>query len=514
MPIPRDPDSGLSRRELLQAAAGLGATAALAGCGSLTRGVEGSSRGPNPVVLENAKQGTRDWMLLNTRIDPTTKYRCPWIEGFCSHTSTRVGQTLEIFVSTNPASEFTIDVYRLGYYGGLGARQVHSMGPFRGMTQVDPPIGPKRLRDCQWAPTCELPIPKDWVSGVYLGKLTARREGLQSYVIFIVRDDRRADVLFQCSDTTWQAYNRWPSQFALYDDGHSQWYWGDRVQVGFNRPYGKYCQILDAPLSTGSGEFLLWEFPTAYWLEANGYDVSYISNLDLHFRPSTLRRARGLLSVGHDEYWTLEMFLSAQKAIANGLSVLFLSGNTCCGRIEFSSDARGRKNRAFERVDVFSPPGPPEPFDHMASLPHTSPNSGLLVGARNIPPVTGGADWACSLPEHWIFEGTGMKKGHSIPGLVGWEWHGDPAPIPGLEVVSTGPTFKAPGTPNGGIYTATVYPGPKGNFVFNASTIWWGDGLSAPPGYLRPSVYTSPQGPDARVQQITRNLLSRITRGS
>ena len=68
----------------------------------------------------------------------------------------------------------------------------------------------------------------------------------QSYVIFIVRDDRQADFIFQCSDTTWQAYNRWPSQFSLYDDGRNEWYWGNQVAVSFNRPYGKYCQILDA----------------------------------------------------------------------------------------------------------------------------------------------------------------------------------------------------------------------------------------------------------------------------
>jgi hypothetical protein len=46
--------------------------------------------------------------------------------------------------------------------------------------------------------------------------------------------------------------------------------------------------------------------------------------------------------------------------------------------------------------------------------------------------------------------------------------------------------------------------------VFNAATIWWGDGLSEPPGYMRPSVYTTPRGPDDRVRQITRNLLGRF----
>jgi hypothetical protein len=118
------------------------------------------------------------------------------------------------------------------------------------------------------------------------------------------------------------------------------------------------------------------------------------------------------------------------------------------------------------------------------------------------------------LPEHWIFAGTGMKKGDGIAGLVGWEWHGDPAPIPGLEVVATGPTQSAPGKPNGGTYTATMYPGPKGNIVFNASTCWWGDGLAAPPGYVRPSVYTTPQGPDPRAQRVTRNVLERMLRQS
>ena len=181
-------------------------------------------------------------------------------------------------------------------------------GPFKGSVQPDPPVGPKRLRECTWAPCTSITIPADWTSGVYLGKLTAERERLQSYVVFVVRDDRKADFLFQVSDTTWNAYNRWPSQFSLYDDGKKVWYWGPNVQTSFDRPYGKYCQILDAPLSVGSGEFLLWEFPLAYWMEQHGYDVTYISNLDTHADPTSLARGKGWLSVGHDEYWSLAMF--------------------------------------------------------------------------------------------------------------------------------------------------------------------------------------------------------------
>jgi hypothetical protein len=60
------------------------------------------------------------------------------------------------------------------------------------------------------------------------------------------------------------------------------------------------------------------------------------------------------------------------------------------------------------------------------------------------------------------------------------------------------------------VFTATLYPGPRGNFVFNAATCWWADGLSAPPGYMRPKVYAAPLGPDRRAQRITQNILERM----
>jgi hypothetical protein len=457
------------------------------------------------IVTENEKKGTREWMLSKARIDPATKYRCPWIEGYCSQTSVRAGETISFHVSTNPPSAFTIEIYRSGYYGGAGGRLMKELGPFQGRVQPDPEIGPKRVRDCSWEACAELRIPSDWLSGVYVGKLTARNDGTESYVIFIVRDDRKADFIFQCSDTTWEAYNRWPSQFALYDDGKEQWYWGGDVQVSFNRPYSKYCQIFDAPLSTGSGEWFLWEFPLAYWMEQQGYDVTYISNLDTHRDARGLLRAKGMLSVGHDEYWSAEMFANVSAARDAGVNLAFFSGNAICGRILF-----GDRTRAFERVGVFGPPGGMRDFKSMSSLKHERPYANELIGAHSTGPVTGGADFICSKPDHWIFAGTEMKAGDGIPGVIGWEWHGDPANIPGLEVVATGPTQSAPGKPNGGIYTSTVYPGPRGNFVFNAATCWWADAISEPPGYLRPKAYTEPKGPNPKAQRITRNILERM----
>ena len=512
------PDSGITRRDMLKGVAGLGAITSLAGCAHVSEDSGGRTKTsiPNPLDLirrENEKPGTLDWLLRNTRVDPATRYRSPWIEGYCSRTSVRAGEEISFHVSTNPPSPFTLDVYRMGYYGGTGGRQVTSLGPFKGEVQPDPPVGKSRLRDCRWVPCTTLKIPADWLSGVYIGMLTAEREGLQSYVIFIVRDDRRADFIFQCSDNTWQAYNRWPNQYALYDDGREQWFCGPGVDVSFNRPYGKYCQILDAPLSTGSGEWFLWEFPLAYWMEAQGYDVTYTSNLDTHSDPNGLRRARGFLSVGHDEYYSLEMYRNLQGAIANGLNVAFLSGNAICGRIDPRPDSAGVPNRIYGRTDYFGLRDETliKRFPTMDKFPYHSPREDVLLGARsNVAPCTGGADWICAIPEHWLYQGTGMRRGDRIPGLIGWEYHGEPAAIPGLEVLAMGETQEAPGKPNGGIYAATIYPGRQGSLVFNASTCWWGDGLSQPPGYVRPSVYTSPAGPDRRVRRMTANLLDRM----
>ena len=88
----------------------------------------------------------------------------------------------------------------------------------------------------------------------------------QSYVVFIVRDERPADILFQCSDNTWQAYNRWPNNYSIYT--HPRGNQGPWADVSFDRPYGREAQwqgIVNDPLTVGSGEWLCYEFPLAYW---------------------------------------------------------------------------------------------------------------------------------------------------------------------------------------------------------------------------------------------------------
>ena len=195
-------------------------------------------------------------------------------------------------------------------------------------------------------------IPQDWMSGVYLGKLTTQ-DSSQSYVVFVLKDQRKADVLFQCSDMTWQAYNRWPYWHAMYDEGQKPWVNTNGARISFDRPYSLYLNALPmdfAPLSNGSGEFLLWEFPLAFWLEKEGYDVTYISETDTHADPEGLLRTKAYLSVGHDEYWTPTMVANVKHARDEGVNLLFLCGNSVDGVVYLDKSWDGRPNRITGRL--------------------------------------------------------------------------------------------------------------------------------------------------------------------
>jgi len=55
---------------------------------------------------------------------------------------------------------------------GKGERPLKTIEPFVGETQAVPAIGEKNLHECGWKPSTSFTIPSDWVSGVYLGRLT------------------------------------------------------------------------------------------------------------------------------------------------------------------------------------------------------------------------------------------------------------------------------------------------------------------------------------------------------
>lgn len=472
-----------------------------------------ATRQPDLIKSENLKAGT-SFQLTRMRPDSATSHRTSLIEGYCSRQSLKAGETLDIFVSTKPAAKFQIEIFRMGYYDGAGARLMKTIGPLEGTEQPVPEMADKRLRECQWKASTSFPVPEDWPSGVYLGRLTtlpdaADKPYWQSYVIFVVKDERPADILFQVSDNTWQAYNQWPVKESLYTDPRAAHAPG--VSVSFDRPYGKYVQIFENPQSQGSGEFLLWEYPACYWLEKEGYDVTYCSNVD-NLELANLTRCKAMLSVGHDEYWDVRQFENTKKAIAQGVSVLWLSANDVYMVTPFTPNAGGQPNRRLTRETCYGEFREEEKEAYakvLGPFENPGPDEREIIGARTIVPFNGGGDWTCAMPEHWLFEGTGMKKGESIPGLVGWEFHGDPdTQRPGLDVVAEGNVW-AGGT-RLGKYAATVFEGPKKNIVFNATTIFWSQGLSDPPGHMIPwSHWSRPHGPDERVQRITANALKR-----
>ncbi len=483
-----------NRREALATAAALG----------LATQIPAAGRQPDLIRAENEKPGTTDWQLTYTKFDGAAKFRQSLIEGYLNKMSVRAGDKLTLFVSVTEPTPVWIDVYRLGYYQGTGGRHLLKLGPFDAVKQPTPPVGELRLRECKWEPTTTLTVPKDWPSGVYVGKLSARKHRYQSYVIFVVTDDRPADFLFQCSTNTWQAYNKWPENHSLYDnDRPDKKPLVSGVRVSFDRPFAKYPQVTDNPLSLGSGEFLLFEFPFAYWMEQQGYDVTYCTNEDVMTGGvDFVKRAKAFLSVGHDEYWARKQYDACLEAVKAGVNFGFFSGNAVCFVTKFF-----RNNRVIERVGRYGGLKPEEER-WMTELPEDGPNEANLIGARTVIPFNGSGDWVVTKPDHWVFAGTGMKKGDRIPGLVGWEHHGDPAKLPGLEVVAEGSTWT--GGEQESRYTATIYPGPKGNTVFNAATIFWAQGLSSPPGHWVPYVHNGkPHGPDRRVQRITANLFER-----
>ncbi len=505
-------DQAINRREAMKQAAVLGLGATL---WSGTTTPSPATNDSNRIIEENQKAGSDDWQLTRVRPDKPDGYRSPWIEGYCSTQSVEAGESIDIMVSTDPARKFILEVFRTGYYGGKGAALKATLGPFQGKKQITPQPGPKNIHECRWEVTTTIRIPGDWLSGVYLGRLTTLPEGVdeaywQSYIIFIVKDQRPADILFQCSDNTWQAYNKWPDNYSLYT--HPKGIQGPWADVSFDRPYarqGQFAEVVNDPLSFGSGEFLSLEQPLSFFLEQHGYDVTYCSNSDM-INPDRALRCKTFISVGHDEYWDIRQFRSVEKLRDEGVNLLFLSGNSICWVSPFRSNSQGKPNRIIFRGgpyggDIEHAVG--READH-GPFPERGPDEGMLMGVRNIEPVNGGGDWTVVRADHWIFEGTGVKNGDKIPGLIGWEYHGNPPDIEGLEVVARGTAWVGGDTPQQ--WCAVAYPGPKGNFVFNASTIFWAQGLSHPPGHTLPwSHWSRPHGPDARVQKMTHNLLQK-----
>jgi N,N-dimethylformamidase beta subunit-like protein len=380
---------------------------------------------------------------------------------------------------------------------------------------------------CDWPVSYTLPVGSDWVSGVYLARLTGKLDGKQAYIPFVVREGPTgspAKLLLQCSVTTWQAYNNW-GRASLYDFNSPE---GKRARrVSFDRPYasgpgawgglgaGELLTVAHAPRPAG------WEYPMIRWLERSGYHVAYATSLDLHRDPALIEGRRGFLIVGHDEYWSRVMRDRIEAARDRGTHLGIFAANVGYWQIRLEApNADGESRVMFCAKDAA-----------LDSLYDTENDADLTVRFRDLHPrrpeaalvgmmLSGENVEANFVPiperrDHWVYEGTGIAKGTTtrLPGLCGYEvdrsYAGDslygrwsPA---GLTVLARVPIAPANGAPT--VTETTIYTATSGAIVFAAGTMQWSWGLD---DWGSPQRRPKVGNPD--VDRITRNVLRAFSR--
>ena len=478
----------------------------------------------SPVACENTKPGTPAsvWDLGNGNGGD------PSIQGFATDASVDQGTTVRFKVDTD-ASAWRVNIYRLGFYGGAGARLITTVNPSVAQPQNQPGClqsSSTGLVDCgNWAVSASWAVPSDAVSGIYLAQLVRTDTGGRSDIVFIVRDDDGAsDIVVQASDTTWQAYNHYGGN-SLYQGQPA----GRAYKVSFNRPL-----IFRGHPQYGFGNFFAEEYPMLRWLEANGYDVSYISGVDSERAGASLRQHSVFLSSGHDEYWSAGQRANVEAALDAGVDLAFFSGNEVFWktRWEPAIDGSGTPHRtlvSYKETAAGQPIDPADPPTWTGTWrdPRFSPPAD---GGRPENALTGtmfmvnccGDSGAIEVPAAEgalrFWRGTSVaslapgQKATLAAGSLGYEWDEDidnGFRPPGLvhlssttkqvnqRLVDHGTTY-APGTAT---HHLTLYRASSGALAFGAGTIRWAWGLD---GYHD----AGPSTPDVRMQQATVNLLA------
>src|SRR5206468_7152728 len=88
----------------------------------------------NPIPCENQLQGT-DPSVWDTPNGDAGDSR---LQGFATDISVNAGQTVSFKINSSTLRSYTIDIYRMGYYGGKGARKVTSINPSASLPQTQP----------------------------------------------------------------------------------------------------------------------------------------------------------------------------------------------------------------------------------------------------------------------------------------------------------------------------------------------------------------------------------------
>src|SRR5882757_2874702 len=263
----------------------------------------------NPVACENTQAGTPNWQVNSD--DPS-------IAGFTTDISSTAGGTVQFKVNTT-ASSYQIFIYRLGYYGGAGARQVATLAVNTHTNQPACKVDATTfMTDCgNWAVSATWNVPTTAVSGLYYAALHRNDDGSENEMAFVIRNDSsHSDVLFQTSDETWEAYNSYGNG-SLYT-GQGPGTNGATWAVSYNRP-----------LSAEGDENFIFnaEYPMLFFMEQQGYDMSYTTDADSARRGNLITNHKTFMTVGHDEYWSNEQRANVEAARAAGVNMAFMTGN-------------------------------------------------------------------------------------------------------------------------------------------------------------------------------------------
>jgi N,N-dimethylformamidase beta subunit-like, C-terminal len=449
----------------------------------------------NPIQKENLRSGSRSWSL-----DQTARSRR--IEGFASEVSALPGQKVHFHVSTVPAARYRIVLYRLGWYRGAGARIVACIPGChrdrRGKARRRPRPAPRSgLVRARWPVTDTFRFPHRAVSGYFLAKLeltSGPAHGKVTYIPLILRapPSRHSTILVQASVNTWQAFNAWGGK-SLYPNNSTRKVPANHVS--FERPYDANRPV---PIQ--------WEIGILRFLEREGYDVSYVTDVDTDRNPAELRRHRLVISAGNDEYWSKRMRDAFEAARDGGTNLAFLGADIADWQIRYENNRRTIVEYRDAREDPVANPAlktvrfgsliPPRPQCELLGTSYTAsrgPNDPPRSYVVNPP----------AFPDVW-FRGTGFTMGSELPDSVGPAWD---TIQPGCAVPPLTVFFSYQGSDSTGKPTSAEvvrYVAPSGARVFSWGSLYVAWGLDN--YYGHPNVL-----PDARLQQFVRNALVDLT---
>ncbi|HEY6505430.1 MAG TPA: N,N-dimethylformamidase beta subunit family domain-containing protein [Chitinophagaceae bacterium] len=446
----------------------------------------------NPIVTENALPGnpSSEWEISGAG-DLS-------IQGFATDISVNKGQTVRFKINTN-ASAYTIDVYRLGYYNGNGARHVGTGTITATLPQTQPsPITETEtgLVDCgNWSESAHWDVPETAVSGVYIARLNRIDNNGASHIVFIVRDDTsHADLLFQTSDATWQAYNVYGGN-SLYV-GATSLPSGHASKVSYNRPF------LTRNGGGGGGAMEDWlfnaEYPMIRFLEKNGYNISYFTNVDAARHGSSILNHKIFLSVGHDEYWSKEQRNNVEAARNAGVHIAFFSGNEVYWKTRWENSTDGT-NTAYRTLVCYKEGTSGEnvcgtkcdPTAEWTGLWRSGCNYPAADGCKPENSLTGQIGWqhstdAIKVPSDyksfrfWRNTSIATLSGGYIAtlpnGTLGYEWDGDQMDLFG-DSYPNGRITLSSTTVDGSTHHLSLYRHSSGALVFGAGTVQWSWGL-------------------------------------